>query len=386
MDSQPKVTRLTKNPAEHDRLAAAGLAPALRVLIESKGGTGLRVATHLKALDLLDGQKRIYLHLDSDHGDRYSTTLPDGTVVGLQPDELCLFGWDDARSQLRRHSALSRRYQTLLRGNPVSQTYKRGAAQCRPMGLLQYELSFPAILEAKRARLNALYPPTEARGASLQDVVLAREAQLQMAQPLLDVHIASAVGGQGSSIAIHDAYATRWLCEQRGIKNVTHVGILLGPQAFQRRERNIELNYTATMRELEKAYRDGFILALPAGEQAAFARPPFDELYLLDLAEWPRSEDPDRRLSDTAMDAWLRQVALTVHTYTQRALHDRLESLLLNLANQTDESLSFGALNAAMAFADLAALNQAIALDKAAAMLRALLARCSTDHEDISNH
>lgn len=377
MDSRsPTVTRLTKTPPERAPGASAQATPALRVLIESKGGSGLRTATHLKALDALDGQKRMYLHLDSDHGDRYATTLPDGTVVALQPEEMCLFGWDDARSQLSRHPALARRYQALLRGNPVSQTYKRGAAQCRPMGLLQYELSLAAIFEAKKARLNLLYPPVEARGAGLSDLMLSRETQRQMAQPMLNVHIASAVGGQGSAIVIHDAYATRWLCEQRGIRNVTHIGVLLGPNAFQRRERNIELNYAAVMRELEAVYRDGFTLALPTGEHVTFAKPPFDELYLLDLAEWPRSEDPDRRLSDTAMDAWLRQVALTIHTYTQRVLHDRLESLLLNLANQSDESLAFGSLNAAMVFADLAALNEVIALDKAGAMLDALLARC----------
>lgn len=375
MNERHAITRLVNGTAGVQRQAMA--QPVERLLVQSKGGTGLRAATHVKALFALDGRKLACLHKDSDHGDRCVTQLPDGRQVALEPGEFCHFGHADARGQLGRHPLLQRRYGPLLRGNPVVLTAYRGAAQCRPMGMLQYELGFGAVREATANAFDAFYPRPQPRGVDLRGVQMLQQALVNLGQPLIDLHIGSAVGGQGSAIFIADAYLSRHLLEGRKAKNVTHIGVLLGPNAFQRRERNIELNYAATMRELEKVYRDGWEHTFVDGLSIASAKPPFDLLLQCDLAEWPQGEDPGGRLSDTAMDEWLRQVALSVATLAQRAMHDKLQSLLLNVQGEDADDLSFGAFNAGLINANLDALTEAVALAKADDALAALAARCA---------
>jgi hypothetical protein len=360
--------------------AAERRAPALieRVLVQSHGGTGLRTATHLKALAALQGQRTVFLHKDSDHGDRYATTLPNGVEIKLGDDERCLFGMDDPRGQARNVPALARVYERLLRGNSVAMTYKRGAAQCRPIGLLQYELNIAQVRDATSQALDRFYPRSLARGAGLAHVQQRRIDEARGEAPLLVVHVAGLCGGQGSSTIIADAYLTRYLLDRRKARNVTHIGVLVGPQAFRRRGM-AEHNYAATMRELDKVYRDGWQRVLATGEIIAYAVPPFDLALQVDLPEWPAGEDPDGPLSDGAMDDWLRQVALSVNLVTQRAMHDRLQSLLLNVSAGDANGLALGTVQAALLHVSLDAIEAYVAADKASAALQALAYRCGEE-------
>lgn len=356
-----------------------GTADLQRVLCISGGGSGLRTNTHLKAIHTLEGTRAGHLHLDSDHGDRFLTRLPDGQDVELSPDtELHHFGVDDPREQLRNHPELARIARLKLRGNPVSMTHRRGAAQCRAIGDLQYRFGVPAIREAINAKLDQFYPKAAGRKTSMHQILLDQVAHEQSETPLLLVHVASAVGGQGSAIFVTLAYLTRWLLDQRKAKNFTQIGILLGPHAYRHRERQIDHNYVATLRELEHTYRDGYEQRLSNGEVLSYARPPFDMLFQMDLPEWPAGEDPNDRLSDNGMDEWLRQVAMGVHVFTKRAMHDRLQSLLLNVqGNHEDGSaLDFGTLNAALVHGNLAAMDELIAIDKSLIALKAIQDRC----------
>jgi hypothetical protein len=375
---QLKVRRPPALRAPGDESQAVGRVPALieRILYQSHGGTGLRTATHLKAIAALQGQRAAFLHKDSDHGDRYATTLPDGTEVRLGEDEMCLFGMDDPRGQLRNHPDLARSYERLLRGNTVALTYKRGAAQCRPIGLLQYELNIALVREATSRALDRFYPRALTRSAGLAHVQQRRHDEAQSEAPLLVVHTAGLCGGQGSSTVVADAYLTRFLLDRRKARNVTHLGVLLGPQAFRHRG-TAEHNYAAVMRELEKVYRDGWERPLVTGETIAYAVPPFDFLAQIDLPEWPEGEDPDGPLSDSAMDDWLRQVALSVNLLTQRAMHDRLQSLLLNVSGDDVNGLALSTAQAALLHVNLDAIEEYVAVDTAAAALRALADRCA---------
>lgn len=350
-----------------------------RVLCLSAGGSGLRVNTHLKAIHVLEGTRAGHLHLDSDHGDRFLTRLPDGQEVELLPDtEIHHFGVDDPREQLRHHPELARISRLKLRGNPVSMTHRRGAAQCRAIGDLQYRLGVPAIRDAINVALDQFYPKTSGRKTSMHQILQDQVAIEQSETPLLLVHVASAVGGQGSAIFVTLAYLTRWLLDQRKARNFTQIGIMLGPNAYRHRERQIDHNYIATLRELEQTYHDGYEQRLSSSEMLAYARPPFDMLFQMDLPEWPAGEDPNDRLSDNAMDDWLRQAALCMHLFTQRAMHDRLQSLLLNVqGNHEDGSaLDFGTLNGALVHGNLAAMDELIAIDKTKLALKAIQDRC----------
>ena len=294
------------------------------------GGVGGRLVTHLKALDALDQQASGYVWKDSDRGDRFETTLPGGTRIALADSELCRFGVEDARSELQNYPQLARRYRRLLRGIPVALTYGHGAGQWRPIGILDYELDIAAIQTAIARLLDTFYPTPLGKKMTMERVRAERQAESQREQPLLVVLLSSAVGGVGSSTVIHDAYYTRYMLERRGAANITVWGVLVGPRAFQGRGPNIQHNFAALLRELDHVYRAGFQHTFVNGETVTSARPPFDRLFEVDLTEWPEGEDPGGKLSDVAMDAFLRQIALGVHLLTTPAMHDRLQSLLVN--------------------------------------------------------
>ena len=215
----------------------------------------------------------------------------------------------------------------------------------------------------------------------MPQILAERKADVQRQQPLLIVVVSSAVGGLGSSVFVHDAYYLRHLLEKRAAAEVTVWGVLVGPRAFHGRGPNIQHNFCALMRELDQVYRDGFRHTFVNGETVALARPPFDLLFNIDLTEWPEGQDPGAKLSDTAMDAFLRQIALGVHLLTMPTMRDRLQSLLVNAhdgsLDPTNRLAMLASFNAAMAAVNLSALDETIALDQAGATVRALMDKCS---------
>jgi hypothetical protein len=397
MKTQFKVVRLTAgngHQPEGEALATTVLsrAPTTRLLFSGLGGVGGRLVTHLKALDVLDRQASGYVWKDSDRGDRFETTLPGGARIALADSELCRFGVEDARSELQNYPQLARRYRRLLRGIPVALTYGHGAGQWRPIGVLDYELDI-GTLQASIARLlDVFYPAPLGKKLTMDGVLAKRQADSQREQPLLAVMLSSAVGGVGSSTFSLDAYYTRYMLERRGATNVTLWGVLVGPRAFQGRGPNIQHNFAATMRELDYVYRAGFQHTFVNGETITSARPPFDRLFQVDLTEWPEGEDPAGKLSDVAMDAFLRQIALGVHLLTSPAMRDRLQSLLVNAhgsAGQhaqkdtpSDAPLSFlSTFNAALAAVDLNALQETLALGRAEIAARRLAEQVSETND-----
>jgi hypothetical protein len=384
-----RITRLPNLNGKHDALPAnkkpsASQIQAVRRLFQTSGGTGLMLATHLQALDRLDSQSSTYAHFDSDHGDHRQTVLPDGTQIALKPSELCLFGVDDTRAALRdvarRAPAFARQHRRQLRGITVAQTNRRGAAQVRPIGLLQYDLAIAQVIARVNQVLDEFYPPTASRGANLALVHAAQAARVQAELPLLDVHIASSMGGQGSATFLTHAYVSRWLMDQRKARNVMRLGVLLGPRAFQ--GRGSLANYAATLHEIDRAYRDGFRHVLLNGDVIEYGVPPFDLLFLVDLPEpmlratqGGAGREADK-LSDAAMDDWLRQVALGIHLLTSRVMHDRLQSMLLNVQNSEAAGATLATFNAALVNSNLNAIEDVVALQATQAALQGLIERC----------
>ena len=381
------------------------VAPDQHVLYKGAGGAGRRVVTHVKAQDLLDVQRAVYLCEDSDHGDRFVTTLPDGTPVELVGDELCHFGGEDPRKRLAELPQAARMIRRLLRNIAVAHTVGHGAGQVRPMGAADFLLSIRQVHEANNAAIEQFYPRTAGRTLSMEGILAERAARAQLDEPLLVVIINSAVGGVGSAISIYSAYYLRHLLDKRGVTNVTIWGVDLGPRAFQGRGQNIEHNYAARMRELDKVYRDGFHHTFVNGEEVTYDEPPYKALFQVDYPpeEWPDGENRSGKLSDPAMDAWLRRVALGVHMLAGDSMHNRLQTLWRNAevapATMDGGEVAAGAashgdyhdgvhsdgdrielistFSAALANANLPALEQAIAVNKAHDMLDALMDRCS---------
>ena len=353
-----------------------------RIIVHGLGGSGGRVAVQFKALAQLDGRQPSFLSVDSDNHDRYTTALPDGTLVQLSNDERAEIGLDDALAELRKRPAMLAQFEPMLRGITVAQTNGHGAGQHRPVGALQYLLNIEKVMAAMQRVLDRFVPRWQTRSRSLDDVHQEQLARAQAELPLIDLHIAGTGGGQGSAIFLPQAYLSRWLMDARGAKNVTRIGVLLGPRAFIGRGggRGWAHNYVATLRELDHAYRHGFRMVLPSGQVIESNAPPFDLLFAIDLPEWPQGEmrfdEPNAKLSDTAMDDWLRQVATSLHLLTSRAMHDRLRGVLLNEQASPGGGASISVLNGAFICGNLAAMEEAIALGKTRQSLTALLERC----------
>ena len=384
-DSNLKVTRLRTAPGLGQQGAARMTAQDWRrhrSLFVGSGGSGQRIGVHLKGLDVLNGSALQHLCLDSDRGDHYETTLPGGRVVRYDDDELCHFGVEDARTRLLDDPTLAARFRPLLRGNPVADTYGRGAGQCRAMGMLDYELDIETVHHRMEEAIRPFMPLAPGKQLSMQEIVASREAQAEQEKPVNVWCVGSGCGGLNSSIFIHNAYYLQHVLEQHGITNFVLLGVLLGPKAYQKRGPNIAFNYAALLRELEQVNRDGFAHTFANGETVRFARPPFKLLFQVDLVDWPADEAPNERLSDHAMDAWLRHVALGIHLLDSAPMQDRLQTLIRNPTDQTMSVSAGGSgliatFGAALASINFQSLAEAIAVERAIQTLDGLIERCS---------
>jgi hypothetical protein len=383
-DLNLKVTRLKRGSGvgqtELIRVATQGWR-ANRSLFVGCGGSGQRVGVHLKALDELHGGALRHLCLDSDRGDHYETTLPGGRVVRYGDDELCNFGVEDARTRLLDDTALAARFRPLLRGNPVAETYGRGAGQCRAMGMLDYELDIETIHHRMVEAIRPFMPITAGKQMTMQEIVASRDAQAEQEKPMNVWCVGSGCGGLNSSIFIHNAYYLQHVLEQHGINNFVLLGVLLGPKAYQKRGPNIGFNYAALLRELEQVNREGFAHTFANGEAVRFARPPFKLLFQLDLVDWPADENLAERLSDHAMDAWLRHVALGIHLLDSAPMQDRLQTLIRNPTEQSLALSSSGAglmatFGAALVSVNFQALAEVVALERAIQTMDNLIEQC----------
>jgi len=393
---QLMVKRISGSNGKTSEAAVGAVArqlPTARLFFQGLGGVGGRVVTHLKALDLLAGQVSGYAWTDSDRGDRFETTLPGGVRVALADSEICRFGVENTRTELEDYPQLARRYRRLLRGIPVALTFGHGAGQWRPIGCLDYEMDLDTIQSPAARALDSFYPALLGKRKTMAEILAEREADVRRKQPLLVVVVSSSVGGLGSSIFIHHAYLLRHLLEKRGAADVTLWGVLVGPGAFRGRGPNIAHNFSALMHELDLVYRDGFRHTFANGETVKYARPPFELLFQVDLTDWPEGEDPGGKLSDTAMDAFLRHTALGIHLLATPAMRDRLQSLLVNIQNREDAAAGaavtgshangrlelLSSFNASLAAVNLNALDETLALAQASQVIQALIAQCGEE-------
>ena len=283
VDRRERDTRAGPGGNGHSpRPAGGGPAPPLNLrptLVLGLGGTGHRIAAHLKArLVRAYGAvptARIRL-MAFDTADEVIPVLVHGRPLGLEPDrELFHIGHTPVPNILRnidRQPAIAARLSCIQSIPPVA--LRAGAKQVRPLGLLSLLWRFDRV---EQRIADAVW---ELAGKD----TLGRQAGSTQG---INVFICnSLVGGTGSGMFIDVAYLVRALFSELGSMGdfcyVTGVGVL--PQAFRGIDGpNIVPNTVAALKELGYCMqRGGFACEYPNGRWISSPEPPFNLYYLID--------------------------------------------------------------------------------------------------------
>lgn len=268
--------QLTTPFVESDDGQSMAMRPAL---IIGLGGTGHRIAAHVKAAFVRAlgrvPHERVHI-LAFDTADESISVTVEGRPVTLEPDrELFNIGHTPVGNILRnldRQPAIAARLPNLQGLPPVM--LRAGAKQVRPLGLLSLLWRFDQI---ERRLKTAIWELAGKEGLG---------QQAGTAQGINVFLCFSVVGGTGAGTFLDVAYLVRDLFHEMGTLGdfcyITGMAVL--PQAFRGiTGPNLIPNAMASLKELGHCMmQGGFHFQYPNGRLIDSRQPPFNLLYLLD--------------------------------------------------------------------------------------------------------
>lgn len=306
-------------------------SPLRPALIVGLGGTGHRLAVHLKATFVRAvGQappERVRILAFDTADESIAVALGDQSVALETDRELFNIGHTPVGSILRnldRQPAIAARLPSLHALPPVM--LRAGAKQVRPLGLLALLWRFD---EVERRLKTAIW---ELAGKE----TLGREAGVAQG---INVFICfSLVGGTGSGTFLDMAYLVRDLFDELGTLGdfcyITGVAVL--PQAFRGISGpNLIPNTVAALRELGHCMiQGGFACSYSNGRRVETRQPPFDLVYLLDGVD---EQGYVWRGLDTLCDMAATGLYLQIGSQVGRKGENAFDNLDEVLGGQTDD-------------------------------------------------
>ncbi len=310
------------------------------ILLIGSGNSGETVAMRVDALACGDGIRLATCGINNDALPPRSLQVrsPDGMTMIQLTDRLILRG-DNPREQLRAYPLLERRYQTLLRGIPVLETYPRaghGGHGHPVISALDMDLHITALQAYLRRAFRWLRDDGDEGGPGGW-AQLARTAQRRAAQRSRHLRIAIIGGGSGSmgNAAHHRLpYLLRHLLHELDIRDYELWGFVLGPQAFTGLTPFTRHNYRALMQSLSYMTHHGHRYAYHTGLTIDSKAPPYDRLFLFDDPSIPNDgarvveADLERFFDQAALNIYLLLTRGTIwqtiasHTANDTGLHD----------------------------------------------------------------
>jgi hypothetical protein len=294
----------------------------------------------------------------------------DGMLHELTLDARLVLGAGHARDRLRDEPLLRARYDMLLRGIPVLETYPRsghGSHGHPAIAMLDIDLGIEEILRALRSLLRTLLDEA-APAAHGSAVARLLHAGKQRNQPQRVKRVLICGGGGGAmGNAAHQVlpYLVRHILAEMGLAPTAYEiwAVVLGPQAFSTLTPFVGHNYRALMEGLDACTRHGQRRRYRNGLAIDSAAPPYDQLFCFD--------DPQLAAggaaTEAALDAFLARTALSVSLLLRGTVWETIAAHTANPDQPTLEALALdqprylASVRATLAGADRAALRDHLA-------------------------
>ena len=304
--------------AQPERPSRPSLPPQPDVVILAGGNSGEALALRVQALGHEDGVHiRVYgLNNDMLAPRAIPVCEPGGKVAGLQLTERLVMNRENPRDLIGSHPLLSRRYERLLRGVPVLETYLRGGphgGHGHPtISALDIDLHIDEVLAFLRRALLTLRTETAVQpGQSDWERVKQGLQDRQQAKPEKRVVYMGGGGGSMGNAGHHLLpYLTRHLLVEHGITPTEVWGVVLGPRAFTGLTPYIRANYRALLEALDHMTQRGQRREYANGLTIDLATPPYDRLFLVDDPLLPSEK---ARVTEAEVEKFLDRTALSLY-------------------------------------------------------------------------
>lgn len=305
------------------------------LVILGAGNSAEAVTLRLLALAAQDGTPYRGYGLNNDALPPRPLTvrLPDDTLHDLSlTDRLVLTG-DNPRDALHQHPLLVARYQALLRGIPVFETYPRaghGGHGYPVISALDLDVQMPSVQAFLRQLLRPLRDPLPGGTSSASDWERLRATVQQRQQTRTRRRIVVLGSGSGSmGNAAHHLlpYLIRYHLADLGITSYDLWGVVLGPRAFTGLTPFVQGNYRVLLEALDEATRHGHDRHYLPDLHLVLAVPPYDRVFLLDDPHLPGA---GTAVSETELAAFLDQAALSLFLLLRESVWATLASHIAN--------------------------------------------------------
>lgn len=300
------------------RPAPARPSTSLDVLLLGAGNSGENVALRCQALGLHD---RVWLPAIGLNNDRLAPrpiAVPqaDGTSTALELSERLVFHGENPRERLLDEPLLAQRYQPLLRGVSVFETYPRAGAGGHGLPIiasLDIDLSIDAVLGLLRGGIRQLrgVPPASGGETELQRRIAAWRQHDEAPRDRRVVVIGGAAGAMGNASHQLLPHLVRHVLAEQGITSYELWGVLLGPRAFSGLTPYTRQNFRALLEGIEQLSRHGLRRRFINDLEIAMQQPPYDRVFLLDDPHLPGAA---AKVTEHELDLFLSQSALSLYT------------------------------------------------------------------------
>lgn len=295
-----------------------GRPPAdLDIFVLGVGNSGESAALRSQALGYTDGTFFMAAGLNNDRLAPRPVTVrrTDGTNGPLELTERLVLDGENPRERIRDFPLLERRYEYLLRGIPVFETYPRAGAggHGHPVvSALDIDLQIDAVLALLRRSLRQLHEtPAQAPGQSdLQRLVSRSRQRVEGMREKRIVVIGGGCGAMGNAGHHLLPYLIRHVLAEQGIAAYELWGVVLGPCAFTKLTPFVRPNYYALIESIEHMSRHGQQRAYINDLEIAIQQPPYDRVFLLDDPTLPRE---GTRVTEAEIESFLDQAALNLY-------------------------------------------------------------------------
>ncbi|MFN8499538.1 MAG: hypothetical protein U0641_16935 [Anaerolineae bacterium] len=340
------LTRYQATPvAQPQRQSRPTLPPQPDVVIFAGGNSGEALGLRIQALGYEDGVHIRVCGLNNDMLAPRSVPVrePGGQVTELQLTERLVMNSENPRDLVNSDPLLARRYERLLRGVPVLETYMRagphGGHGHPTISALDIDLHIDEVIGFVRRGVLTLRTETAAKpGQSDWERVRQGLQERQQAKPEKRVlYLGGGAGSMGNAGHHLMPYLTRHLLAEHEIAPAEVWGVVLGPRAFTGLTPYIRANYRALLEALDHMTQHGQRREYANGLTIDMKRPPYDRLFLIDDPHLPSEKgrvteaEVERFLDRTALslylllrgDVWETVAAHTAQPNRAQALEDR---------------------------------------------------------------
>jgi hypothetical protein len=321
---------------QQDRPTSDPLRPPtdLDVLLLGVGNSGEAVTLRCQALSYSDGSCFTAVGLNNDRlGPRpVLVRRSDGTHVPLELSERLVLDGDYPRDRLHDDPLLARRYQHLLRGVPVFETYPRAGAGGHghpAISALDIDLQIDTVLGLLRRALRQLQDtPASAPGQSaLQRLVGPRRQRQEVIREKRIIVIGGGCGAMGNAAHPLLPYLIRQILIEQGLNDYQLWGVILGPRAFSGLTPFVRQNYRALLEQIEHLSRNGQRRAYRNDLEIALQQPPYDRVWLFDDPALPGE---GVRVTEAELETFLDRAALSLYLVLRDSIWQTIASHTAN--------------------------------------------------------